>query len=163
MYNAGINSLIAVTQAKMQDANDEAGRGAEQARDLMAKKKVLRSAKRALEADKSDGTINNAGQHKKNLDHARSETGLPLGTSYDGNLGAGGKVEGDGDAEKANAKEVDDLIQAYTDAIEDLESQEELGNMEIQDLMSRYNQAEQLAGSTFKKKDDADLAIVNKI
>ncbi len=46
---------------------------------------------------------------------------------------------------------------------DDLESQEQLGNMEIQDLMSRYNQAEQLAGSTFKKKDDADNAIINKI
>lgn len=56
-----------------------------------------------------------------------------------------------------------DLMTEFEKVLQDLESQEQLGNMEIQDLMSRYNQAEQLAGSTFKKKDDADLAIINKI
>lgn len=38
-----------------------------------------------------------------------------------------------------------------------------LGNFEIQDLMSQYNQAETLAANVAKKKDDSTNAVIGKI
>ncbi len=168
----GINRLIVVTQAKMQDANDEAAQGANQARDLMARKKIIRKAKRDLEADNADGNIDNYAQMRSNYYEAVGADASIDGEWSTKNLKTGkywytdGKkfgTSGDSKAHKENKELVEKLISAYEGAHEDLDSQEKLGNMEIQDLMSRYNQAEQLPGSTFKKKDDADLAIVNKI
>ena len=49
------------------------------------------------------------------------------------------------------------------DAGKDLESQDKLGNFEIQGLMSSYNQAATLASSVLKKKDDAASAVIGKI
>jgi len=44
-----------------------------------------------------------------------------------------------------------------------LESHDKLGNFEIQDLMSRYNQAETLASSVLKKLNDTAGGIIGKI
>ena len=44
-----------------------------------------------------------------------------------------------------------------------LEAQDRLGNFEIQNLMSRYNQAETLASSIQKKADDTASAVIGKI
>jgi bacteriocin-like protein len=44
-----------------------------------------------------------------------------------------------------------------------LESRDRLGNFEIQDLMSRYNQAETLASSVQKKAADTASAVIGKI
>ncbi len=44
-----------------------------------------------------------------------------------------------------------------------LESADRLGNFEIQNLMSNYNQAETLASSVQKKKDDTASGILSKI
>jgi hypothetical protein len=44
-----------------------------------------------------------------------------------------------------------------------LEAQDRLGNFEIQNLMSRYNQAETLASSVQKKADDTASAVIGKI
>ncbi|MEM1298258.1 MAG: hypothetical protein AAGH68_03185 [Pseudomonadota bacterium] len=41
--------------------------------------------------------------------------------------------------------------------------QDRLGNFEIQDLMSRFNQAETLASSVQKKTDDTKNAVIGKI
>jgi hypothetical protein len=46
---------------------------------------------------------------------------------------------------------------------ESLEAQDRLGNFEIQDLMSRYNQAERLASSVMKKRDDTAAGVIGKI
>ncbi len=48
-------------------------------------------------------------------------------------------------------------------AAKKLESQDKLGNFEIQQLMSAYNQAETLASSVLKKRDDTASAIISKI
>ena len=45
----------------------------------------------------------------------------------------------------------------------DLESQDKLGNFEIQDLMSRFNQAATLASSILKKADDTASSVIGKI
>jgi hypothetical protein len=43
------------------------------------------------------------------------------------------------------------------------ESQDKLGNFEIQMLMSEYNEAEQLASNVQKKQDDTDKDLIHKI
>jgi hypothetical protein len=48
-------------------------------------------------------------------------------------------------------------------ALKDLESQDRLGNFEIQRLMSQYNQAETLASSVQKKLDDTAKGVAGKI
>ncbi len=47
--------------------------------------------------------------------------------------------------------------------MKDLESQDKMGNFEIQDLMSTYNQAEQLESQVMKKKRDSEKSILEKI
>jgi hypothetical protein len=44
-----------------------------------------------------------------------------------------------------------------------LSSQDKLGNFEIQDLMSQYNQSQSLASSVLKKRDDTLNGIIGKI
>lgn len=48
-------------------------------------------------------------------------------------------------------------------ALKDLESEDKLGNFEIQDLMSRFNQSETLASSVQKKTDDTASGIISKV
>ncbi|MEM9046509.1 MAG: hypothetical protein AAGC81_17640 [Pseudomonadota bacterium] len=42
-------------------------------------------------------------------------------------------------------------------------SQDKLGNFEIQDLMSRFNQAESTASSVQKKTDDTANSVIGKV
>lgn len=58
---------------------------------------------------------------------------------------------------KAHLSHVDKQIAALD------EESERLGNMEIQNLMARYNQAEALAAAIFKKSEDSDTSVINKI
>ncbi len=55
------------------------------------------------------------------------------------------------------------IRQRFDDKSKDLESRDKLGNFEIQDLMSQYNQAETLASSILKKRDDTANAIIQKM
>jgi hypothetical protein len=43
------------------------------------------------------------------------------------------------------------------------ESSDRLGNFEIQNMMSQYNQAQSLASSVLKKRDNTNNSIINKI
>ena len=52
---------------------------------------------------------------------------------------------------------------AFDSNSKDLESQDKLGNFQIQDLMSQYNQSETRASSLTKKKDDTANSILSKI
>lgn len=62
------------------------------------------------------------------------------------------------------ANSVLDAIRKGLDGkMKDLESQDKLGNFEIQDLMSSYNQAETLASSVLKKSDDTANSVIGKI
>jgi hypothetical protein len=44
-----------------------------------------------------------------------------------------------------------------------LQADDRMGNFEIQRLMSRYNQSEQLASSVQKKADDTANGVISKI
>ncbi len=55
------------------------------------------------------------------------------------------------------------IRQAFESKGKDLESQDKLGNFEIQGLMSDYNEAETLASSVLKKRDDTASAIIRNI
>lgn len=63
-------------------------------------------------------------------------------------------------AGKATAAKLSNKID---DILRDLEAEDKMGNFEIQDLMSRFNQAETLASQVQKKKDDTENAVINKI
>ena len=65
--------------------------------------------------------------------------------------------------EKKNQDLADATKNIFQDAIKDLEAEDKLGNFEIQDLMSTYNQAETLASSVLKKRDDTANAVVGKV
>jgi hypothetical protein len=45
----------------------------------------------------------------------------------------------------------------------DLQNQDKLGSFEIQSLMSEFNEAQTLASSVLKKKDDTGNAVIQKI
>ena len=62
-------------------------------------------------------------------------------------------------AQKTSAK----LRKNLQKAAKELQSQDKSGNFEIQQLMSAYNQAETLASSVLKKRDDTANAIIGKI
>lgn len=47
--------------------------------------------------------------------------------------------------------------------LKDIEADVKLGNFEIQDLMSRFNQAEQLSSSVMKKRDEVANGVIAKI
>lgn len=54
-------------------------------------------------------------------------------------------------------------LESLEGKMKDLESQDKLGNFEIQDLMSSYNQAETLASNLLKKRDDTANAVIAKL
>ena len=54
-------------------------------------------------------------------------------------------------------------LEKFSERHKELEAQDKLGNFEIQDLMSRYNQAETLASNVIKKRDDTANTIIGKI
>lgn len=70
---------------------------------------------------------------------------------------------GGSDLTKRNQKAVDRLRAAFKDAIKDLESDDKMGNFEIQDLMSRFNQAQTLGSKVQKKKDDTEAYVISNI
>jgi hypothetical protein len=51
----------------------------------------------------------------------------------------------------------------FDDRSKDLQNQDKLGNFEIQDLMSQYNQSETLASNVQKKVDDTSRGLIGKI
>lgn len=69
----------------------------------------------------------------------------------------------EGDEVKALRDSLNFLKSKIEGTLKDLETEDRLGNFEIQDLMSRYNQSEQLASSVQKKKDDTASAIIGKV
>jgi hypothetical protein len=59
--------------------------------------------------------------------------------------------------------QTDELRKKFEDAMKDLESQDKLGNFEIQRLMSDYNEAQALASSVKRKADDTNSSVIGKI
>ena len=58
---------------------------------------------------------------------------------------------------------VNDVKNAFDSKDKDLQSQDKLGNFEVQSLMSDYNEAQTLSSSVQKKKDDTGNAVIQKI
>mgnify|MGYP000339074638 CR=1 FL=1 len=61
------------------------------------------------------------------------------------------------------ADQLRDVLEGLSKSLKELEAQDKLGNMEVQNLMSRFNQAEALASNVLKKRDDTASAIIGKI
>lgn len=167
----GIQQLVAVSQLKSRSANDEALNGADKQKDLIKNQKAFRKAKRVLESVISGGTLDKAKWKKLKSAHAELyKHGLVdnydnRGPAFYWTNSAHTEI-GLGDKNKwfkNNQSTVDRLTGIYDDGLEDLAAQDDLGNFEIQDLMSSFNQAETLASSLRKKLDDASSAVVAKV
>src|SRR4051794_36195727 len=61
---------------------------------------------------------------------------------------------------RAKVNQLLTYAKGFENKLKDLEAQDKLGNFEIQDLMSTFNQAETLASSILKKRDETASAIV---
>ncbi|MFO0727916.1 MAG: hypothetical protein U1E65_29320 [Myxococcota bacterium] len=175
MAATGINRLMVVTQMKSDNANEEALHGADKQRDLIKHQKDLRAEQRALDDKLRDKTITDTEyfQIKAMLEGEGLDSHL-WQANYDGMLGyydAGHQGEfghwsaklGTEGQEKKNQDIADATKNVFQDAIKDLEAEDKLGNFEIQDLMSTYNQAETLASSVLKKRDDTANATIGKV
>ena len=57
----------------------------------------------------------------------------------------------------SNQGMIGNIKSRFETAAKDLESQDKLGNFQIQGLMSDFNQAETLASSLTRKKDDSTI------
>ena len=62
-----------------------------------------------------------------------------------------------------SANIVNDVENALDGKDKDLQSQDKLGNMQIQTLMSNYSEAQTLSSSVQKKKDDAASSVIKNI
>lgn len=71
-----------------------------------------------------------------------------------------------GDVKKAESHAADPMRKFKTNVtskLKDLEAEDKLGNFEIQDLMSSFNQSQTLASNVQKKNDDTKSAVIGKI
>lgn len=64
---------------------------------------------------------------------------------------------------RADVARLRDYGDAFDRLLKELEGQDKLGNFEIQDLMSRFNEAESLASSLAKKRDCLADSIIHKV
>lgn len=158
MSGNGINRLIVVTQLKSDNANEEALHGADKQRDLIKAQKDLRAQQRAVDDKLRDKTVT-AGE--ENEIRAMLQ-GSDL-KADDINFNRGDRKLGTEGDQKTNQDLADAIKNRFQDAIKDLEAEDKLGNFEIQDLMSTYNQAETLASSVLKKRDDTSNAVIGKV
>ena len=158
MASNGVSRLITVTQMKSDNANEEALHGADKQRGLIKAQKDLRGQQRALDDKlRTDKAVTGTeAQEIRNMLQQAELQYSDVSFRGDGKLG----TEGD---QKANQDMADAIKNRFQDAIKDLEAEDKLGNFEIQDLMSTYNQAETLASSVLKKRDDTSNAVIGKV
>lgn len=62
-----------------------------------------------------------------------------------------------------SANVINDVKNALDSKDKDLQSQDKLGNMQIQTLMSNYNEAQTTMSSIEKKKDDTGKSVIENI
>lgn len=167
MGMSGIKSLIVLAQTKQQNANEAALEGADKQRALIKGMKDLRAQQRALddklldkkitsgELDDIQDLLNGAGLSSEGLGDI-SMNANDAENGQHASLGAEG-------AAKENQDVADAVRNRFQDAIKDLEAQDKLGNFEVQDLMSTFNQAQTLASSVQKKLDDTESAVIGKV
>lgn len=171
MAMSGIKSLIVLAQTKQQNANEAALEGADKQRDLIKGMKDLRAQQRALDDKLLDKTVTQ--DEYWQIAALAQEAGLNTEQwdgDWDGMLGRHSDEHGQWAAklgaegtEKQNQDIADAMRNQFQDAIKDLEAQDKLGNFEVQDLMSTFNQAQTLASSVQKKLDDTESAVIGKV
>jgi len=175
MATDGINRLIATTQLKSANANDEAMIGADNQRKLIGEQKSLRADVRTLETKISDHSVTDKeywemkamlegqGLSTAGVDGSWSSMLGHYDAGHEGEYGHWKAELGDADQAKKNAAMIEQIKGQFQDAIKDTEAKDKLGNVEINLIMSDYNQAETLASSVEKKKFDTLAAITSKI
>lgn len=177
MASDGISRLIAVTQVKVQNANDDAMNGADKQRALVDEQRRVRTAQRQIDSALRDNIVTPEEHHNLYIlanefslaNASANDTSSPTWLFYTSDdtsqIKVGGEAaEGEDLADiQANEKAMNALKAQFEGIGKDLEAEDKLGNFEIQDLMSQYNQAETLASSVMKKRDDTSNALVQKI
>jgi hypothetical protein len=117
----------------------------------------MKAQPQALELKKAVGLLGKtSGEMGKALKKQQA-----LNASARGHVAAALKVAQEPGA--AGPDKVAAIRKTLESALKDLESQDRLGNFEIQRLMSQYNQAETLASSVQKKLDDTAKGVAGKI
>jgi hypothetical protein len=175
MATDGISRLIAVTQEKAGEANDEAMSGAEKQKSLLGEQKSIRSAQSNFDSLVRDSSPAGADPLAKKTSHkAATATEASVGTpaTYLGkfsksdfgtsSLFSPAVLAKSFDVVVSNVTRYASGIKAFVDALtkkfeesgKKLEGQDRMGNFEIQRLMSAFNEAETLASNVKKKRDD---------
>ena len=157
----GIGRLITVTQMKSNNANEEAMHGADKQRGIINEQKTLRAQQRAFEDKVRDKEISSGDESQIRAMMTQAEISTN-GVSFSRDGEGKAKLGAEG-AEKSNQDMIDSIKAKFQDAVSALESEDKLGNFEIQDLMSTFNQAETLASSVLKKRDDTGNAVIGKV
>ena len=157
----GIGRLITVTQMKSNNANEEAMHGADKQRGIINEQKTLRGQQRAFEDKVRDKEISSGDESQIRAMMTQAEISTN-GVSFSRDGEGKAKLGAEG-AEKTNQDMIDSIKAKFQDAVSALESEDKLGNFEIQDLMSTFNQAETLASSVLKKRDDTGNAVIGKV
>ncbi len=157
---SGIDALKYLSSLQAAAASEDAQDASNKGRDLLIKQKNVRARQQAFERMVADKEL--TGTERANLDKMMSEIGMDTTTL---NSIQGTKIDAGSDDTDArdNANKVETLRKDFEGQLKDFESQERLDNFGIQELMSRYNQAEQLASSIEKGDSTAQNAIISKI
>jgi hypothetical protein len=165
----GINALIFVCQNKVDNANDNALQGAKKQSDLVKKEQMVHAQESNLEDYVRNKDLNSTqvGQIRSMLQQDGLSTDKVNALQVTKNDSAGAHYEIDpshADGTKGNNSDnVDAIKTAFQNYDQDLQSQDKMGNFEVQSLMSDFNEAQTLASSVLKKKDDTGNAIIGKI
>lgn len=164
MADHGIKMILTICETRSNDANEEALLKATSARKNIAEQKQLRQALRDFEEiarrdDDNNGSSEISWNERNEIRNLLSSAGLE---SYDVNFRGDGTVGVNGD-QQHNANMLETVRGRLQDAIKDLEADDKIGNFEIQDLLSRSNQAETLKSSVRKKVDDTASAVIGNV
>jgi hypothetical protein len=156
----GISYLVAVTQMKANNANDQALHGAEDQRKLVKQQELLRNAQQQFEALVHDKDFTEGDEAKTRAIYGAlndPEHGIGANTVTFGNrdsVGDGKMSDLDNNDHKTNNTTVEGIRSELDKAMKSLEAKDRMGNFEIQRLMSAFNQAETLSSNVQKKMDD---------
>lgn len=161
---AGIASLKILAHMQAASASDDAADAANKGRTLLIEQKNVRARQQAFERAVGDKELTTG--ERDNLAAMMGEIGMSTGTlntlqaengKYTADAGSDSKISRD------NANRVETIRKDFDGKLKEIESQERLDNFGIQELMSRYNQSEQLAASIEKKEGDTQNAVISKI
>ncbi|MBK6688855.1 MAG: hypothetical protein IPG45_30575 [Deltaproteobacteria bacterium] len=171
---SGIESLKVLSHMQAASASDDAADAANKGRDLLIEQKNVRARQQAFERAVGDkvltekeyadlnAMLGEVGMSKDGVDYTNSGV---LG-HYSGGAGTWTASLDAGSEDKTardNANKVENMRKNFDGKLKEIESQERLDNFGIQELMSRYNQSEQLAASIEKKEGDTQNAVISKI